>query len=224
MIEIDFFSSLKTRKGSQRKELIEKFQTSKFQQSDFKEFGYDYFDNKNFGVGYSGYSYDGRYSKNVEHMICFYNLAKNSKVLELGCAKGFVLIEFLKQGMNVSGIDISEYAINNAMEEIYPFLQLGSSEHLNYATDSFDLVYSKEMLPHLNEDQIIATLNEAKRVCKTDNIFLEIQVGNNKKDCELIYQWDITHKCIKSSDWWCSFLKDCNFKGQFHLKPLFNSG
>lgn len=221
MIELDFFSLPQTRSGAERKQLIKQFKATHTEDSDFTRYGYDYYDNSTYGVGYGGYHYDGRYKPCVTKMIDYYQLEKGSRVLELGCAKGFVLIEFLKQGMDVSGIDLSQYAVDHAVEMVKEFVHQGSCTSLEFDDDAFDLVYSKEMLPHLTQNEVAAALREAQRVCKTDNIFLEIQVGNSQEDRDLIYNWDITHQCVESSDWWRNFLKDQEFRGQVHFKAIF---
>ena len=40
--------------------------------------------------GYGGYNYDGRWKKFLPRIIKRYKLKKNSKVLDLGCKKGFL--------------------------------------------------------------------------------------------------------------------------------------
>ena len=66
--------------------------------------------------GYGGYKYDGRWSSVANKIIDFYNLTYKSKVLEIGCGKGFLLFELqeILPGLDVVGIDTSKYAIDNA--------------------------------------------------------------------------------------------------------------
>ena len=46
-------------------------------------------------------------------MIKHYKLNSNSKILDVGCGKGFLLYELLKlkPGLKIYGFDISSYAI-----------------------------------------------------------------------------------------------------------------
>jgi protein-L-isoaspartate(D-aspartate) O-methyltransferase len=55
-------------------------------------------------------------------MIDHYNLQPGARILDVGCGKGFLLHEFttLLPGVEVAGIDISQYAIENAKEEVKP--------------------------------------------------------------------------------------------------------
>jgi len=221
MDEIDFFGSSRPRSAEERSRKIEAFQPDPQKRENFRGYGYNYFDDESYGVGYGGYHYDGRYAGSVEAMIAHYGLKPGARVLEMGCAKGFVLCEFLKHDMAVAGIDLSDYAVANAVAEVRPFITQGSCERLAWEDGAFHLVYSKETLPHLTEAQLPAAIAEAQRVCRTNNIFFEIQVGNDDKARHLITAWDETHQTVRSADWWRQFLLDQNFRGQAHFKALF---
>lgn len=221
MIEIDFFGSSKPRSAVDRIERIASFVPDPEKRDDFVNYGFNYWDNPEYGVGYGGYTYDGRYGDCVDRMIEHYQLTPGMSVLEIGCAKGFVLHEFHKRGMTVSGIDLSLYAVENAMEGVRPHIINGSCESLPWPDDSFDFVYSKETLPHLTEVQLSMAIAEAQRVCRSGHIFFEIQVSNHERGRELIKAWDETHLTIRSTDWWRHFLSDLDFKGQVNFKLLF---
>ena len=80
---------------------------------------YDYWDGER-KYGYGGYSYDGRWRSVAESMVKHYALDESSRILDVGCGKGYLLYEFTQvlPGCHVTGIDISQYAIENAKEEI----------------------------------------------------------------------------------------------------------
>lgn len=219
--EIDFFGSSRPRSAEERKRKIGAFVPDPTKRKDFIAYGHHYFDDEEYGVGYGGYRYDGRYGGCVDRMIAHYGLGVGSSVLEIGCAKGFILYEFFKRGMKVAGIDLSAYATANAIPEVKPFIVNGSCEHLPWPSDSFDFVYCKETLPHLTEAQLVPAIAEAQRVCRTDNLFFEIQVGNDEEAKKLIKAWDETHTCINSAEWWGRFLRDLDFHGQVNFKSLF---
>ena len=92
-----------------------------------REFGKEFFDGdrKN---GYGGFYYNPRFWQPAiptfqEH----FGLTKESSVLDVGCAKGFMLNDMaeLIHGITVKGIDISQYAIDNAVESINKHAQVG---------------------------------------------------------------------------------------------------
>lgn len=84
-----------------------------------KQYGKEFFDGDRVN-GYGGYYYDGRWKKVVEKLKEVYGINSNSSVLDIGCGKGFLLHDLLDMipGIKVSGIDISEYAINKALDKL----------------------------------------------------------------------------------------------------------
>ena len=88
-----------------------------------KQFGKEFFDGPR-NRGYGGYRYDGRWVPVVGRFVKHYGLTSDSSVLDVGCAKGFMLNDFQKvvPGITVEGVDVSQYAIDNAMESVKPFL------------------------------------------------------------------------------------------------------
>jgi SAM-dependent methyltransferase len=221
MEEIDFFGSSKPRSANERESLIKRFVPDPVMREDFINYGFNYWDNPEYGVGYGGYIYDGRYAGSADRMIQYYGLREGDEVLEIGCSKGHVLVEFLKRGILVSGIDLSSYAVENAVSEVRPHIVHGSCETLPWKDRSFDFVYSKETMPHLTENQLRVAIPEMMRVCRTENIFLEIQVSNSEHGQNLVKAWDETHVTIHGVDWWRNFLSDLNFVGQVNFKILF---
>ena len=50
----------------------------------------EYFDGSR-EQGYGGYKYDGRWRQVAKDIIKHYSLKDNAKILDIGCAKGFLL-------------------------------------------------------------------------------------------------------------------------------------
>ncbi len=219
--EIDFFGASLPRSSVEREKKIANFLPDMKKRPDFINYGYEYFDGSDYGIGYGGYVYDGRYAASVKKIITHYDLSLGSRVLEIGCAKGFILYEFHSSGMKVAGIDLSSYAVEHAMLDVKSLIVNGSCEFLPWPDDSFDFVYSKETLPHLSEAQLINAISEIMRVCRTKNIFLEIQVSEHKRGRDLIKAWDETHQTVRDSAWWRLFLAGLGFKGQINFKQIF---
>ena len=89
-----------------------------------QKFPKEYFDGKR-EHGYGGYYYNPRFFKKiVKAMIKYYKLDNTSKILDIGCAKGFMMYEFKKAlpGCEIKGIDISGYCKKNAIKKIKKFI------------------------------------------------------------------------------------------------------
>ncbi|MBM3208383.1 MAG: class I SAM-dependent methyltransferase, partial [Chlamydiae bacterium] len=83
-----------------------------------KKFDEQYWDGDR-KYGYGGYKYDGRWKALAQKLVDKYNLTSSSKILDVGCGKGFLIYEIsqLVPGIEVRGIDISSYAIHNCKPE-----------------------------------------------------------------------------------------------------------
>ena len=84
-----------------------------------KKFEYDFWDGER-RYGYGGYKYDGRWKVVAESLINLYQLPENAKILDIGCGKGHLLLEFKKLLPNceVYGTDVSKHALSEAPEEV----------------------------------------------------------------------------------------------------------
>lgn len=187
------------------------------QTPDHRAFGYDYFDNPD-GMGYGGYAYDGRYAGEVRRIADFFGMSPPARVLEVGCAKGFVLVEFQKLGFCVTGIDKSEYASANCHEELKGSILNGSAVDFDFPESYFDLAVCKEMLPHVEPDEAAETIRRINRWAK--NALLVIQCVENEANADRFRYWDATHKIAMSPEGWVDFLKNCGFRGYYHLKVI----
>ena len=81
------------------------------------ELGKDYYDGSRLN-GYGGFKYDGRWLKLLPPIISKYKLTDKSKVLDLGCKKGFLLkdLNILLPKINSYGIENHPYALKKAVK------------------------------------------------------------------------------------------------------------
>ncbi len=181
-------------------------------------YGFDYFDNPEC-VGYGGYHYDGRYKPAAARMCDAFGLSSGSKVLEIGCAKGFILYEFHLLGLEVAGLDASAYAISQAKDEIRDNLRLNTTADIPFADQSFDFVLAKEVIPHLAEADALKMIQEIMRVGKDS--FLQIQCADTPESADLMKRWDVTHQTIRPETWWVAQLEALGYRGAYHCRALF---
>lgn len=219
-MEIDFFRSNSSRSVETRLSKLRTYRDIGSVLNDYDVFGYDYFDNPELGIGYGGYTYDGRFAEAVQRMCEHYELQPGSRILEIGCAKGFILVEFQKAGMQVAGVDASTYAMEHAHPDVQTDIQVGSAATLEFDADTFDFVFGKEVLPHVPADQLRQSIGECMRVSKGP-VFFEIQTGDTSDDLELIRQWDPTHTILEKPIWWLSIFEEMHFKGDWFFKKIF---
>ena len=171
-----------------------------------KKWAYDYWDGDR-RINYGGYSYlPGRWEKVAKEFLNHYDLPENPKVLDVGCGKGFLLFDFLKirPDAEIHGIDVSEYAIANAKEEIKDRVQVGNATSLPWADDYFDLVVSINTFHNLHNYELAQALKEFERVGKRNKYICVESYRNEMEKANLLY-WQVSCEAFctpKEWEWW----------------------
>ena len=182
-----------------------------------KEYSKDYWDGQR-QFGYGGYSYDGRWEAVAQNLIDTYKLNSSSHVLDIGCGKGYLLFELSKlcPGLTVRGLDISEYAIKDAKEEIRDFITLGHAKELPFKDNEFDLVISNTTFHNLKINDLFSGLREVARVKKKDAWICVESYRNEHEKANLLY-WQLTCESFYSPEEWQWIYDFCAYDGDFEF-------
>ncbi len=170
-----------------------------------KEFSKDYWDGSRH-TGYGGYRYDGRWRAVAEELAKHYELKDGDRVLDVGCGKGFLLYELTQvvPGLQVQGIDISEYAIENCKPEVKESLREGNAVALPYSDKSFDLTISINTLHNLPCYDLYSALKEIERVSRDKKYICVESYRTEEEKVNLLY-WQLTCEMFCSPqewEWW----------------------
>lgn len=181
-----------------------------------RRFDQEFFDG-NRKYGYGGFNYNPKYWEPVipDFEAHFGNL-QGKHVLDVGCAKGFMLYDFsrLVKDVRVAGLDISRYAIEQSLAEVKPYLVVGDARSLPYATSSFDLVISINTVHNLELDDCKAAIREICRVSK-GRAFITVDAYSNEVEKERMMAWNLTAKTILSVDEWKTLFEEVGYEGDF---------
>ena len=212
MAYIDFISSI--HKSTKRDYLARVNEFPKAQAIEIaKKYDYDYWDgDRKFGFG--GFKYDGRWRKMADALAKHYKLKPGDRVLDVGCGKAFLLYDLTQAvpGLEVRGIDISEYAIKNAKEEVRPFLQVADAAKLPFEDKSFDLVISLNTLHNLYCYDLAKALKEIERVGKRDKYIVVESYRNEQEKVNMMY-WVLTGECFFAPKEWEWFFDLSGYTG-----------
>jgi len=180
-----------------------------------KQFGKDFFDGDR-KCGYGGYNYDGRWKSVVKRFKDYYNLAANAAILDIGCGKGFMLADFkeLMPDSAIAGIDVSKYAIENAMPQVKPYLKLASAEKLPYPDKSFDLIISINSIHNLPIARLKTALKEIQRVCRGDS-YITIDAWRNETERDNLFKWVLTAETMMHVDDWKKLFSETGYTGDY---------
>lgn len=180
-----------------------------------RQFGRDYWDGER-QYGYGGYRYDGRWAPIAQAMVAHYGLKAHHKVLDVGCGKAFLLYELWKAvpGLEVVGIDVSQWGIDHAPEEIRPFLQLGQAQQLPFADQSFDFVLSLNVLHNLYNYDLFKALQEIQRVGKQHRYLVVESYRSEEEKANLLY-WQLTCESFYTPQEWKWFYDLAGYQGDY---------
>jgi len=181
-----------------------------------KQFGRDYFDGDR-RHGYGGFSYHPRFwTDTVRHIRDVYQLPEDAAILDIGCAKGFMLYDFmlLMPKARLAGIDVSSYAIENALGPVKPFVQVGNSKALPYDDHSFDLVLSINTIHNLPYEECKQSLREIQRVSRR-HAFVMVDAFRTEEQRQAMLQWVLTAETMLSAEDWLKLFAEAGYTGDY---------
>ena len=182
-----------------------------------RKFGKEFFDG-NRKNGYGGFCYNEKYWKSViPDFQKYYKLNKDSNILDVGCAKGFMLHDFKKiiPDIKVKGIDISKYAINNCIESVKNDLIVADALNLPFDDNSFDLVISITTVHNFKLEDCKKAIKEIMRVSKKYS-FITVDAYRNENEKRAMHAWNLTAKTILHVDEWKSLFKSIGYQGDYY--------
>jgi SAM-dependent methyltransferase len=182
-----------------------------------RQFGKEFFDG-NRRHGYGGFNYNPRFWQLVIPTFRnHFNLSTDSSVLDVGCAKGFMLHDMaaLIPGITVKGIDISEYSIENTIESMKHHVQVADAKALPFEDNYFDVVISINTVHNLEKDECGKALQEIERV-SNEHSFITVDAYHNNEEKEAMLSWNLTGKTIMHVDEWKIFFDEIGYLGDYY--------
>src|SRR5262249_33632275 len=132
---------------------------------------------------------------------------KPRRVLDVGCAKGFLVEALRDRGVEAFGIDISAYAIGEVRPDIRPYGRVASA--VEPFDDKYDLVTCIEVVEHMtDEDGRRAIAN----ICRSAGDVLFSSAPDDFTEP--------THINVRPRSWWIARFAEHGF----HLDLAFDAG
>uniref|UniRef100_E6VHF8 Methyltransferase type 11 n=1 Tax=Rhodopseudomonas palustris (strain DX-1) TaxID=652103 RepID=E6VHF8_RHOPX len=182
-----------------------------------RRFGKEFFDGDR-RHGYGGFNYMPRFWQPViptfqQH----FGLSAESSVLDVGCAKGFMLHDMaeLIPGITVKGVDVSEYAIAHAIDDMKPHVGVASAVKLPFADKSFDVVISINTVHNLVRDDCATALREIERVARK-GAFITVDAYRDDEEKRRMMAWNLTAQTIMHVDEWKAFFAEVGYTGDYY--------
>jgi SAM-dependent methyltransferase len=178
-----------------KKELLKVMKKEKYGKKYFESINYvNYLDRKNKYI---------KHAEDIKQLLESVSLLNpNSKILDYGCAVGFLLEGFKKQGYNnIHGFDISEWALEQCKNKNLNVFE-------NFQHESFDLITALDVFEHMTDKEIKSALN----YFNTDTLLVRIPCSVDGEDYHLdISKLDPTHCNCKTKNGWKKLFKSLGY-------------
>jgi len=214
MAQVDFINDLHQKTKRDYLQRVTKYNKAECAEI-AKKLGKDYWDGDR-KFGYGGYSYDGRWKPIAKKMAEYYKLCPSSRILDIGCGKGYLLYELkiLIPGIEIRGIDFSKYALEFSHEEVRKFLDYGTACKLPYPEHYFDLVISINTLHYLYIYELKEALREIMRVSKKSQ-YLVVESYKNEVEKSNLLNWQLTCECFYTPEEWEWIFREFGYTGDY---------
>jgi SAM-dependent methyltransferase len=180
-----------------------------------REFGREYFDGPR-EYGYGGYRYDGRWQPVARDIIAHFGLKPGDRVLDIGCAKGFLVKDLLAAcpGLEAFGLDVSRYALDHCEPETIGRLHLGSAEDLPFPDGSFAAVLAINVLHNLPRERCLTALREIERLAPGRG-FVQVDCYRTEAERALFLDWVLTAESHGPPEFWEGMFRGAGYTGDY---------
>ena len=182
-----------------------------------RQFGREFFDGDR-KTGYGGFAYHPRFWQPVIPAFQrHFRLTSASSLLDVGCAKGFMLHDLAEMipGITVKGVDVSAHAIAHVIETMKPHVLVADARDLPFADQSFDVVISVNTVHNLDRAGVIRALREIERV-KRRGAFVTVDAYRSEEERARMESWNLTARTILSVDDWKQLFSEAGYTGDFY--------
>ena len=183
-----------------------------------KEYEADYWDGDR-RYGYGGYRYmEGRWKPVAEALIDIYSISNDSKILDVGCGKAYLLFEIKKllPGIELVGFDISIHGLADAKEVVRDYLFRYRAQDRYFWDDYyFDLVISLGCLHNLRLFELQTALQEIERVGK--NKFIMTESYRNEQELFNLQCWALTCESFFDTAEWIWLYNHFGYTGDYEF-------
>lgn len=121
-------------------------------------------------------------------------------VLDVGCGLGAVVYYLRKLGIEAHGLEISEYALKNALLPARKYLKYGDIRGIPFPDNSFDLVMTQNVLEHIHAEDIPKSIAECTRITRKYQLH-RIYTKENTF-LHRLYGTDLSKVSVFDSAWW----------------------
>ena len=178
-----------------------------------KQYGEMYWDGPR-EYGYGGYRDDGRWHPVAHDIIAHFGLKSGTRVLDVGCGKGFLVKSLLAQGIEAFGLDISLYALMHCAPETVGRLHLGTAEKMPFPDGAFDCVLSLNTIHNFPRARAVTAMREIQRL-SNGRAFVQVDSYLTLAQKEIFESWVLTAEFHDFPEGWLKVFADAGYTGDY---------
>jgi SAM-dependent methyltransferase len=182
-----------------------------------RKFDVEYFDGDRLS-GYGGYNYHPRFwTDTVRRIRDYYQLPEDARILDVGCAKGFMMYDFslLMPQAEIRGIDVSKYAYVHANPAMQPFIEVANANNIPFPDGYFDLVIAINCIHNLPLIDCKQALREIQRVTRK-HAFVMNDAWHNEAEHRSMLNWNLTALTYMHVDDWKALFDQVGYTGDYY--------
>jgi SAM-dependent methyltransferase len=189
-----------------------------------RKFDVEYFDGAR-ETGYGGYRYDGRWVAVARRLAARYALKPGDRVLDLGCAKGFLMHDLatVVPGLEIWGLDISAYAITNAHGDTRRRMVRGDCAALPFADGAFACAVAINTIHNLELEGCLSALREIERVAPGRG-FVQVDAYRGPDERQAFVDWMLTARTYLTPEGWLALFARAGYTGDHYWTILRTDG
>lgn len=123
-------------------------------------------------------------------MVKYLEIAVNDRILDFGCARGYTVKAFREMGYDARGVDVSQWAIENADDAVKKYVD--ECPHNKLGVRLYDWVLAKDVLEHV-PDAVEAVANLMHTAKKGVFAVVPLSLSDGERYVIKCYEKDVTH-------------------------------
>lgn len=174
-------------------------------------YGAEYFRSSDKNFGYHNYIEDEKILRlNARHILAKFPKFNGAhpKILDIGCAHGFLLDEAKKLGWDTDGVELSKEASSYALKHFCLKVSCSSIFRANFTDDRFDYITIMGVIEHLPDP--VRVIRETRRILKPSG-YLAITTINTRGPVKLFKLKPPEHLYYFSSQNISMLLRSCGY-------------
>ncbi len=141
-------------------------------------------------------------------LIAYLGISHSDTILDFGCAKGYMVKAFRLLNRRAFGVDISEYAISCAPEDVRRFIRLVHSSG-DILQRRYAWIIAKDVFEHIGYSDLEYTLTALRLT--GEHLFAIIPLGDGSKFLNPREERDVTHQIREGLLWWQGRFEEAGF-------------